>query len=94
MGYQICTYPNPKSKLKLKPWVDLKYPTKLRYPREPAFIYLPKQLMNMQKKLEHSVCSTLMNQLQNIQNRACHQLFGLKSKDSVQVELKDLSFIG
>ena len=35
----------------------------------------------------------VMNQLQNIQNRACRLVFGLKKKDSVQEKLKDLHWL-
>ena len=39
-------------------------------------------------------CSNVvMNQLQNIQNRACRLVFGLKRKDSVQDKLKDLHWL-
>ena len=37
--------------------------------------------------------NTVMNQLQDIQNRACRLVFGLKRKDSVQDKLKDLHWL-
>ena len=43
--------------------------------------------------LYYGCSSTVITQLQNIQNRACRLIFGLKRKDSVQDKIKELHWL-
>ena len=43
--------------------------------------------------LYYGCSNAVMTQLQNIQNRACRLVFGLKKKDSVQEKLKELHWL-
>ena len=43
--------------------------------------------------LYYGCSNAVMTQLQNIQNRACRLVFGLKKKDSVQYKLKELHWL-
>ena len=43
--------------------------------------------------LYYGCTNAVLNQLQNIQNRACRLIFGLKKRDSVQDKLKNLHWL-